>query len=369
MIRKNIIRKTTTGKSSRRCDRGFTLVEILIATALGTAIVGSALTLFTGAVSASFTVMQRAEMQQNARGSVNALVHDLSVAGTGIPYGGVPLPGGAGSTVARFACNQIGVCYVANNSFLNNRLSAVVPNPGGGPTMIGKLTSTITVAYADLGLAINQYPLANISAAGDQITVDSRSAPLLTNAAKGVQVGDLILVTNTKGSAVAEVSSVGPGAGILNFASSDPLNFNQPAAASGKISSLALSPGVYPPTTATRIFLVTYFIQQLPGPDGVMNTPDDVIRLMRQVNGLTAIPIADNIENLQFSYEIFDDTSGVETANTQNANLQYNQIRKVNIAVTARSASKFSPKSTEYQRLTLATSVSPRNLTYHDRYQ
>lgn len=56
------------------------------------------------------------------------------------------------------------------------------------------------------------------------------------------------------------------------------------------------------------------------------------------------------------------------TANLPDANLKPNQIRQVNIVVTARTPSRQKPFN-DFQRLTLATSVVPKNLSFRDRYQ
>ena len=63
-----------------------------------------------------------------------------------------------------------------------------------------------------------------------------------------------------------------------------------------------------------------------------MQTP----RLMRQVNGLTAVPVADNIINLQFSYDVINSVTGTIDANQANPILAGDNlalIQKVNIWV------------------------------------
>ena len=45
-----------------------------------------------------------------------------------------------------------------------------------------------------------------------------------------------------------------------------------------------------------------------------MQTP----RLMRQVNGLNAVPVADNIINLQFTFDVINSTGGTMSANQSN---------------------------------------------------
>ena len=80
--------------------RGFTLVEMLIALTLGLVVVGAAVQLFSRSVSATWLISQRAELQQNARASSNLLTKDISLAGAGLPTGGVALASGTGIQTA-----------------------------------------------------------------------------------------------------------------------------------------------------------------------------------------------------------------------------------------------------------------------------
>ena|SRR5438105_3760734 len=67
--------------------------------------------------------------------------------------------------------------------------------------------------------------------------------------------------------------------------------------------------------------------------------------------------------------DIFNDANGTATSNLPNANNLPNQIRKIDIAVTARTATQQLAPGRDFQRTTLATSVSPPNLSFRDRYQ
>src|ERR1700742_1192095 len=108
---------------------GFTLMEMLIAMGVGLVVLGSAVSLFSRAVTLSFMVTQRAEMQQNGRAALDMMAKDISLAGAGIPSGGVQLPDGAGATASKFGCDAT-TCYITNNQFpLNNNLFGVIPNP------------------------------------------------------------------------------------------------------------------------------------------------------------------------------------------------------------------------------------------------
>jgi hypothetical protein len=158
---------------------------------------------------------------------------------------------------------------------------------------------------------------------------------------------------------------------VINFADNDALNINQSAAAAGNIKAIA---GVCAPacvgTTATRILVVTYYLDLPPGPDGIRYTADDwAPRLMRQINGQTPAPVAENINNLQFTYDIFD--VGTAIANLPDAGYSQgkslNEIRKVNIvSMTARGSMR---GTKGYQGLDLATSISVRDMSFKDRYQ
>ena len=70
--------------------------------------------------------------------------------------------------------------------------------------------------------------------------------------------------------------------------------------------------------------------------------------------------------------DVVDPVTNILTANTPNAvtgtpaTSQPLQIRKVNINVTAKALRK-EPKG-DYQRINLTTSISPRNLSFRDRY-
>ena len=350
-------------------NAGFTLLEMLVSMAIGLIVLAGATRLFSDASQVSYVVAQRGEMQQNARAVINSMVRDLSLAGTGLPIGGIALPTGAGSSASKFNCDQTGTCYTApNNNFPNQHFYAAIPGPAAGPVVTGRTTDVVTLAYTDTSLPLNQCPLATISAAGDQITVGAcmtnppAGTPGFNDPAVGVKVGDLLMLQNANGVAVGTVTSVAAN-GRIGFDNGDWLNINQSGAAAGSITkSLSNSgaPGVYPPTTAIRVLLITYFMQ---------NPAGGAPRMMRQVNAQSPVPIAENIESLQVFYDNFNDATGVEASNLPNANNLPNQIRKVDLAVTARSSAKQVAPVRDYQRVTLATSVSPQNLSYHDRYQ
>src|SRR5437879_12406372 len=96
-------------------ERGFTLVELIVAMALGLMVLGAATAIFQSGMEATSLVVKRAEMQQNVRAGVNLIVKDVSMSGAGLRPGGLALPNGAGASLSRFACDQSGRCCVNND--------------------------------------------------------------------------------------------------------------------------------------------------------------------------------------------------------------------------------------------------------------
>jgi Tfp pilus assembly protein PilW len=323
------------------------LIELLISLTLALLIMGSVMQVFRQGVTASYASQQRAELQQNARVALNLMSQDVSVAGTGFPDGGIQLPTGAGSTRPKRGCST--ASCGAWNFLSDDRLYSVTPGDGLGPTMTGVTTDVMTVAYQDTSLTLQNSPLVSINSTGTQVTAAAGTSA-------GIVVGDIIMLSNTYGSAVGVVTSLGAN-DVINFANGDSLNINQTAAAMGNISSIdnPASAGVFPPTTAYRLFVVTYFI------DSATN------RLMRQVNAQTPVPVAEVVDNMQITYDTFNDATMSATADLPSAGNVPNQIRKANMTINVR-APYVEQHNGKFDRFSLKTSVSVRNLSFFDRY-
>ena len=82
-------------------ERGFTLIEAMVSMAIGLIVLAAATSLFKTALNSTMLVTQRAETQQNMRAAVEIMVKDLSMAGAGLPSGGIQLPTGAGATASK----------------------------------------------------------------------------------------------------------------------------------------------------------------------------------------------------------------------------------------------------------------------------
>ena len=344
-------------------QKGFTLIELMVAIVVTVTVMIAAMSVYQKSVQVSTTVTQQAEMQAELRGAANQLVRDLNQAGTGIPIGGIPIPKtGGGGTNPRFACDSV-KCYIAaNNTFTQGVLYKVTPANGVGPNVV-QASDAIIITYTDPGLNWSAYTTQVAAADGSTITLPAGTTPPLNDPAVGLNVGDVLLLQNANGAAAGVVTTYNASTRVITFANLDPLNMNQSGATAGNIKSLNIAAA---PTTVFRIMMITYFIQQINTPSG------SDTQLMRQIGARTPTPVADHIEDLQFTYDVFDSNTSNLTAALPDAATGSpatpvpNQIRKINITMSVRSPRRNAQGS--YDHFTLTTSLGPRNLSFHDRY-
>jgi Tfp pilus assembly protein PilW len=345
---------------TKKGQQGLSLMEALVAMLVASIVLAAGATLVTKALQITDLVTVRSEMQQDGRAAINSILKDLSLSGTGMPVGGVQLPTGTKSTASLYACSG-GVCFLKNHNFPGNHMYPVLPDPNDGNVQQGT-PDAMTMVYIDRTL--NLGTASSITPSGSQIDLASVA---------GINIGDLIILSNVHGSAIGMVTNVLTNSNSILFASSDPLNINQPSAANGNIAGLQ-DPGTnkYPTTTAARILVISYYLQQSGGPDGTFGNDDDNWQLMRQVNGQQPVPVMDGVENLQVTYDVYDDTVGNASTtlltNSKTANNTPGLIRKVNVVMSVRSSRKAGPTKSLIH-LTLAAAVSPRNLSFRDRYK
>ena len=358
-------------------SRGFSLMELMISMALGLIVMGSVVQLFNMGMKSTTVVSQRAELQQNMRAALELMTKDISMAGSGLPTGGIQLPNN-GAQASLFSCDQLGVCHIpANFQYPTaNYMYGIIPGFQTGvennaviPSAPGTPSSSITVVYADYNFPLNEYYVTFPNGAGSTANIAANPnfnpAPPLVTAAGGLQVGDLVWLSNSNGNAVGEVT--GFSANSMTFNDGDPLRFNQSNIAFQHNIRAIATPMVGQPcpptcTTAYRIFVVTYYLS-VPGVAGQLP------RLMRQVNGLTPVPVADNIISLQFAYDAYNNTNNVLDANQVNpigVGDSLNLIQKVNISLVGQS---LTGNGNSMQNMALSTSVSARNMAFRNRYQ
>jgi len=383
-------------------ESGFSLLEMTIAVALGTLVLGAAVQLYTQAVGATWTVSQRAELQQDFRAASDMLTKDLSLAGAGLGNGAaIPLPS---KITPEYGCDQTSACYLGGS----NTSPGTYPLQGATPTLYGLIpgytlgptlssnpnaTDVVTVVYSDTTFYLNCYQ-ATVSALG-QVTFGPATAPVngvvptfpptnclpsgvttpqaVNDTMVGLTPGDLVLMTLNGIQVVGEVTAGTITTGtnavgttyIVPFANSDVLNMNQTGTgATAGLNGAALhATGANP----VRLLVITYYIDKTVTP----------ARLMRQISGHTPMPVADGIAYMKFSYDLYNDNTNLPAVNQPNpgsgdANdsasngLNPTDITKINILHMAMNSALHGASG--YQGLDLETSVSARDLTYSSKY-
>lgn len=411
------------GRTAKNSNRGFSLIELLISLALGLLITASAVKMYSTGVDATWVISQRAEMQQDLRAAETMLLKDVSLAGAGltaIPGESVPLPSTSGSPV--YGCSAGPVC--PPNGAVN------YPSIGGGartlfPIMPGFAlgikppgsaipSDIITIVYSDNTLALNCYsgsanPVVGggATATYNAITFNSSTltftAPVspapascvlppgltypqaLNNTINGLQAGDVVLFgpDATNKVAVGEVTAVTPSNPgntpatpgsqyVIAFANGDTLNLNQSAAPSYDLVQWApAGGGQVGSLIANRIYVITYYLGNWTDAAGTTTTI-----LYRQVNGRPAVPLVDNIANMQFTYDTYNSDGTLLNQvgdGGESLGVSPNLIRKVNMIHLTIHGQLYGTKSVlmatqGFQSFDVQTSISARNMSYNNRY-
>lgn len=359
-------RRLGSALGSTGAERGATLVELLMSTALTAVVLTISVKAFTDARNSQDMSNLMVETQQNLRAGLNFMVRDLIQTGAGIPTGGVPIPSGAGATPVNRP-GPGGLTFDVNEDVV---LHAVTPGPGLGPMVNGVATDIISILYVDPTIDFGSVPLKSITNQGTRATVwlpaeargpsDPTGGTDISGANNGISVGDLIMFDNGLGTTLQCVTSVN--GQEIRFEANDLFNLNQGGVA-GSISSLAsdFANSVFPPTTIKRIRMITFYLEV---PVGNPNAP----WLLRQEGMDQARPIALVVDNLQMTFDLYDGTTNLTNINEPTAPNTPAQIRKVNLFLAARSEAASVAHRRTY-RTNLATQVSLRSLAYVDRYQ
>jgi prepilin-type N-terminal cleavage/methylation domain-containing protein len=399
-------------QASNAGNRGFTLMEMLISLAVGMIVLSAAVQLFNQGMDAIWVESQKAEMHQDLRAAANLMVKDITLAGEGMQNAesGIALANGGGAVVSVRGCNQSGAC--PPNGAINYptppgaavppTLYPIMPGYQLGITPPGSTTPSdvITVVYEDPVLALGCYQVSFPNAP----TVNPVTFTLpgnypasclpagvvapqpLVGSVQALQAGDVLLFSQGSSYAVAEVTATAGANGIYNitFANNDPLRLNQSTAASNDLTAIATSyntciknGGSVASCAATinamRLEVITYYLLNEPDPTGLTTgTPT----LMRQVNGQTAVPVAENVVNLQFTYDTYN-SDGTLLSGAGDGGYSvgdsYNLIRKVNvlhlsIRSTLQGVRTALMATKGYQGFDYQTSISARNLSYQQQY-
>lgn len=372
-------------------QKGFTLVEMMVSTAILVATVGAAVGALVQAQNATQGITLLASTQQNLRAGMHFLVRDLTQAGAGMPQGGVTIPNNAASVSN---LNRPGTIPQITFPTTYAQLPPIVPgaslgqlatsvNPSTLAVLTGYNTDIINIMYADnvlqdsAGNALNSYPIIQTAPSTPVCAgvTTSTSITLATGCfhmpgtaqTVPLAVGNLIMFTGSTGNALGYITAVS--GQQMSFASGDPANLNATGAANGTLAKLITAGG---PITMTRVWMITYYVDAATNP----SRP----QLIRQVNwpgypgsGPANPPtvVADVIEDLQLSYDISGSTDAAGTYGTAGAGNAptpilpdtANQIRAINIYLAARSETPYAATH-QFFRNNLITQVCVRSLAF-----
>jgi prepilin-type N-terminal cleavage/methylation domain-containing protein len=362
-------------------QKGFSLIEMMVSMAIMLVVMGATLSALTDAMHANEAVTEMADLEDNLRAGMNLMVRDIVQAGSGIPIGGIPIPytnPGNNPTGAPIPLpiNRPSPPADAYTFPVQSTITAITPGFQLGPTQLGQLTDMITVIYAD-----NTLPWSTMAPVNNSVTPNCVNGKITTtsvtfdtttagcanaNVTAGnvsVATGDLLMLSNGQGNILQEVTAIG-GNGAT-FAAGDGLDLNGQAAASGTIKQIELNPNAtpptFPPTSVTRIWMITYFLDTTTNPQRP--------QLMRQVNFRPAQAVGQVMEGLQISYDIVNAVATAPANDARNiiAPDSPNQIRKINLYLAARSETPYTV-SKQYFRDNLVTQVSLRSLSFQNLY-
>jgi len=390
---------------NKTTSAGFTLLEMLVSMAVTMILLYTVVQLFMTATNSNTVVVQAADMTDNFRASLNLIQQDLQQAGEGIPIGGINIPYTSnGSTTAPCSTTpaifrpQLG----GTTTFppCNSTLPAVEPGNELGPPITapdatagtvqnpGSITDEITVLYADNtypnGLngqtiyapstASTPCPNGSLTLSGGTLTVkfDSSCIALSNSAYTSAHVGDLIMLSNTNSNTIVTVTGVSADGNTLTFATGDPFRLNARTEGSGTIQYLENSGAgctatnaanaCFPsPTSATRISMISYYLDNVSAPP--------YVRLIRQVNLNPATAVGETLENLQFTYNFVDGVTNPSNQATVPTGNSESQIRSVNVYLAARSSYQGHLGNTHnFARNNLMTQISLRSMAFTQRY-
>lgn len=332
-------------------DAGFSVAEAVIAMALTMMVIAASVETFTRSLGLFGTARLMSETDHGLQAATSLMVRDFIQTGQGIPIGGIPIPGGTGALAIKRPGPSNTMTFPVSST-----LPALSPGNALGPIMLGVGTDMVTILYADRTLNLSAFPLAAIAADGSTMTVNA-GTPI--TGVDGIKAGDVILFSNAQGNAMQTVTQT-PTSQVVQFAPGDALRLNQRSVPEGTIMNLQSSPGVFPPTTATRIWMVTYYIDTATDP----NLP----RLVRRLGMGNSLAISLGSENLQITYDLVDGTTNPTNVDTPTGGNSANQIRKVNLFLAARSQD-VNPQTKQYFRNSMSTQVGLRSLSFVDRYR
>jgi prepilin-type N-terminal cleavage/methylation domain-containing protein len=356
-------------RTTARAEAGFSLLEMVVAVAIFTIVVGAIYGLLEVGRSDAFNTKTRTEVMQNSRIALNTIGRDAINAGVGYWKSGARTPDG---TLERL------LFLPAETNGVDDVLTPVVPGDGVRTITVDGVqvrTDAVTFVYQDntfnngTSLAVQA-----VDTTSNTVTVQPDNT--------ACSQGDLYVyvIDNGTSRALGSLTNL-VSSDRLRFSTGDPLQINNPGAASTFI-------GTGPTASIKRITWVTYFVDDqrvlvrrvygntdaIVG-DGVVDNgrggvvPDNVSG--GQV-GFVEMPLAYGVEDFQIKY-VLEDGATVDDvlATTVNgtpltAAENRQRVRVVQVALRLRGAQN-DPKTNQPIVVSLASSFYTPNLIVREQ--
>jgi len=351
-----------------RGQRGFSLLELMIAMVIFLIVTGSIYGLMQLGTYDRNRASRRTDVLKNARVAVQLIGRDVLNAGLGYHRRGAVVPDNFNST-------RLGVPVDVDNN--RDMLTSIV---AGNDLNVNNLnidptvrTDSIAFAYRDVDFNGGSVVDLLGVGAGGTAAIPRLTAKTATGAA-ACQVYDLYLVESDTSQVLIMASAVN-GSNTVDAAPGDPIGVNQALNGVGQAGSMlrqCLSSADTNCTTYSatmkRVFLVSYKVKD----DGTL------VRLVYgnnrgapSTNQIQELPLAYNIENMQIRY-ILDDGTGTDSPSvgpdgiigTADDDFQaFNRIRQVQVTIKVQST-EIDEKTRRPETITISSTFATRNLDY-----
>ena len=360
-------RKNFQSSVVRHGERGFSLLEVMVAMVVFMIVIGSVYGLLQVGLIDRNRASRRSDVLKNARAAVHLIGRDVLNAGLGYNKSGAIVPD-------NFVSTRLGLPADADAE--RDVLTAVV----GGNNLFSNIldgaarTDVVAFAYRDVGFNNgNVIALTDAAAtSGDPASV-TLSTP--ANQARNSRVYDLYLVESQNSQVAVMATAIPTNNRSIVAAPGDPLTMlgiNQPLNGTGESRSVlkkCSTPGEddcmdYTATVAKRFFWVAYKVKA----DGTL-----VRMIFGNNSGATAaeqiqeMPIAYNIQDLQVQYVLEDGTVTENpyfgTNGASNKWENFNLVRQITITIKVQ-ATEDDEQLKRPETITLNATFSARNLEY-----
>jgi len=206
-------------------EQGFTITEMMVATAVVLVVLSGALTTFKNALAINESASQLADANQNLRAGTNQLIRDILMAGRIIGTEGIAMPTGAGITYARPGPVGVGNFDMIADGNPTLQMPAISTGFRLGPKIPSNCTACfntdiITILTVDEFMPTVSTPPgpggpssteATLSADGSFATFSATSLWIYGDPngdTPAIKEGDLVLYVGTNGNAIQTVTSI-----------------------------------------------------------------------------------------------------------------------------------------------------------------